>query len=509
MSVKEKIFSQKTAYLFILLLLLANRVISLCLFGFQYVDSDQTVVWAATMDYLKGQFHEPCFYGQTYNPMVEALFAVPLVALKVPIYIALPIVTSLMTLFPFIALSIVAYSQGKRTTAVLIAAYPLFLPAEYDMITSMPRGFVAGVFFAGLSVFILMKGDKKSNFFWGAFFAALTMYVNPNGLLLLVPYYTYLLLKNYKQLNLYVWSVLGSIVPAIIYFSSNQFYKMHPTYDLHKAWEIFFSWKIFKEQVPGLTEHLGNVTPYIWETSWPLLIVIVACIIILFVRKQKAMGIASIVGLLFLIFSLGISKTADGTDQLFMPYSRMFLALPVFMCLLFLWTINMKFSKVIYLLIAVAAVCSFYNKPDYLREAIDTHADPLLNHIVLVDTVPHLCEICECLQKTVDSTHADLVIFAEGRLNQRNYGCAALTKNFPSTIMPTDERRTWRLLDEENKVRENVLVNDGDEDKWRRLLAEMPNAVQCAQIPGLYWIKGNKLKTKDLLLKVGIKSRPY
>ncbi len=59
------------------LLLLLHRWNVLHEFGFQYPDSDQAIMWQGAVDFAQGIFHEPRFYGQDYNTMIESLFAVP------------------------------------------------------------------------------------------------------------------------------------------------------------------------------------------------------------------------------------------------------------------------------------------------------------------------------------------------------------------------------------------------------------------------------------------------
>ena len=47
-------------------------------FGFRYVDDDQSIMWYGAVEMSQGRFHEPCFYGQNYNTMLEGFVAIPL-----------------------------------------------------------------------------------------------------------------------------------------------------------------------------------------------------------------------------------------------------------------------------------------------------------------------------------------------------------------------------------------------------------------------------------------------
>ncbi|MBK6370200.1 MAG: hypothetical protein IPF64_10360 [Flavobacteriales bacterium] len=73
-----------------ILLGIVDRMILVHLFGSRYVSTDEAVQWHAAMDYSKGLFHGPFFYGQNYGPMLEALITAPFFRLGVPMYVLLP-----------------------------------------------------------------------------------------------------------------------------------------------------------------------------------------------------------------------------------------------------------------------------------------------------------------------------------------------------------------------------------------------------------------------------------
>lgn len=68
----------------LLLLLLLDRLFLLVTFNFKFVGSDDLIFWQGANDYLHFRFHEPYFYGQNYNFMLEAVVAAPLRLLGVP-----------------------------------------------------------------------------------------------------------------------------------------------------------------------------------------------------------------------------------------------------------------------------------------------------------------------------------------------------------------------------------------------------------------------------------------
>jgi hypothetical protein len=80
--------SKKQTLLFSILVLgiIGLRYYVLVHFGFKYSDSDQAIMWNALRNYSEGEFHEPRFYGQAYNSMLEAFLAIPLYKMGVPCY---------------------------------------------------------------------------------------------------------------------------------------------------------------------------------------------------------------------------------------------------------------------------------------------------------------------------------------------------------------------------------------------------------------------------------------
>src|SRR6185503_5297350 len=127
-------------YLLLLLLVIIDRGLILSHFAFRYSDHDQALMWYSAKEFMHGRFHEPCFYGQNYNTMMEGLISVPFMRAGIAYPVALPSLTSSLALFPFILFSFIALQQEKYFQASLMLLVPLALPIEYGMISSMPRG---------------------------------------------------------------------------------------------------------------------------------------------------------------------------------------------------------------------------------------------------------------------------------------------------------------------------------------------------------------------------------
>src|SRR6187551_3355709 len=147
---KVSSFLNRNKIVFLLLsgLVLADRILLLINFSFRYTGSDDLIFWQAATDYMHGIFHEPYFYGQDYNFMLESVFAIPLLALGIPHYIALPVSSAFISLFPFFFFARILYKRNYLIESFVFLVIPLLLPIEYGILTSVTRGFVSGLFFS-------------------------------------------------------------------------------------------------------------------------------------------------------------------------------------------------------------------------------------------------------------------------------------------------------------------------------------------------------------------------
>ncbi|NQY66646.1 MAG: hypothetical protein HRT72_02835 [Flavobacteriales bacterium] len=170
-----------------LLILLSDRYNTLKYFGFVYTDLDQMVMWNGVLDYSQGIFHEPFFYGQAFNYMLESLFAVPLFWVNIPVYIALPIVTTILSIIPFIALAVYFTRRGYPFWAYLTLTFPVLLPLEYNFLTTISRGCTQANLFIPLLFIPLFNPQNKRNVTILYVVSGICLVANPSSALLIVP----------------------------------------------------------------------------------------------------------------------------------------------------------------------------------------------------------------------------------------------------------------------------------------------------------------------------------
>ena len=89
-------------------------------YSFYYVDDDQALMWYGTVSFAHFDFHEPCFFGQSYGSMIESLLAVPFYFLHIPLKVALPVSTLIFTTLPFLYLGIKSLENNRMVAAYII-----------------------------------------------------------------------------------------------------------------------------------------------------------------------------------------------------------------------------------------------------------------------------------------------------------------------------------------------------------------------------------------------------
>jgi hypothetical protein len=143
----------KIIFYFFLTIIISQHVLLFFTININYLDDDQVIMWLGAKDYSQGIFHEPRFYGQNYSTFMEALIAVPFIWLKMPLFYAVPLATHLIFLTPFIFTAFYLYKHKLLSNAILVLTLLLFMPTGFEVMTSIPRGFVTGVF---LTLFLLI-----------------------------------------------------------------------------------------------------------------------------------------------------------------------------------------------------------------------------------------------------------------------------------------------------------------------------------------------------------------
>jgi hypothetical protein len=350
----------------------------------QYFDEDQGIEWYAARELLHGRLHEPCFYGQSYNSNVEGFLAAPLVAMRVPYPIAVPLVTVLLGLFPFVLMAVIAFRRRQAWVGGLSLLVPLSMSTRYGMITGMPRGFVTGVAMAIVPAMLLLpplrRGMKgmvmgpdgrwrlqrtwpKTRYFLAAFLSVVALMLNPNAVVLLAAVAVYAIITTFKEWRFWFFGALGLLAATPYPIAVHDFYFVwHDDYRLYLRQPFTWSYQNFQKFIPQLNEAFHDLVPDAvyaetevlvhwvhvqfprvlpaWAVDAPaalaVLILFVVAWVVLLVRVRIAAAFATLTGVGLTIFAFAYDRLQNSKPSVSFPYARMFLAVPVLLVWLLL-----------------------------------------------------------------------------------------------------------------------------------------------------------------------------
>ena len=493
----------KTAILFLLVLIavVAYRFHVLNVFGFIYTDTDQSLMWLGTTDYAAGEFHEPRYYGQDYNSMLEPLLAVPLYWCGIPLYKALPVVTTLLTLFPFIVLAFLTFRKRSEVAGILILLIPLLLPLEYDLITSLPRGFVTGIAIStGCLAALFYPGSRKA-FFLAGICCVLGYSLNANAVIVSIPCLLYLFVLNLKNRDFYLFCGAGMLTGAIMHFAAGSFYSSRPGYIVH-TYTLTYELKYLLAGLSHLDAFFNPVIPVFRKMGYLVLPLFLLLAFLLYRKKEKAAALSLFIVPFLLIATLGISKVHDGGPSAFLSLSRMYLGIPVLFAIgISFLDFRPKYWQLVFLVLP--ALLTFRKTRDE-KSGIDREI--LENNVLSILEVTRLTDECKNLDKLSKENGVDLIVISNHwHYDFYAYGCPACEEQFPKTLRPDLDRRAWRIRETENKVYGTIMVIDNQ----RMLDEEYPFVEKMENLQFGFLIHENKLPTRALMDSLEIPMRKY
>lgn len=460
----------------VLSLLVVDRARYVVRFGFVYTDADQTTLWYQANDVAHGHFREPCFYGQDYGPALEAWLAVPMLRARVPVWVALPVVTAALGILPFVVLALAAYRSGHRWAAPMMLLVPLALPAEYVIVSSIPRGFVNGLAVAAPAASCWTFGHSRRAFALGATTAILALATNLNASILLLAAGAYALLTHTRNRNFYLYSFIGVAIalpaPLLVWW----FYRAHPQRVVyHPKAPFLFTWSTLRDSFLTHGTSTVNFTSLNWSfghfipgknTGWLMLVILPATAALLALLGRFRASIAISAASMFTFASLGIERVHTGTANVFYPGSRMFLALPVLAALWILWMddgivarLGRKYRwapptfRALLGIVLLAMACT-------RDTTIITSPAPLIRQTFVppVDAVVDLVHDARVVADACREHQVDLVLISNAQRSCFNTGGPVLSGMAFDTLFPPFERRTFRVSQENTALHGRVLL---------------------------------------------------
>ena len=484
-------------FLFILLILV-QRVFLFCTVNSDCIDNDQVVMWSGAKHFSQGLFYVPRYYGQDYNTMMEGLFAVPFIKCGVPVYYAVPIATHIIFLTPFLFTAFYLFRKYKKEQAIFVLAIILCMPVGFDIMTSIPRGFVTGLFFTSLFVVSLLNPKNYNYILINTILAYVGYLVSQNSVIVSIPFLFYLFLINYKDKRHYIYSVIGLLLVLPIDYLLNHFYKANPNYVLYGLTNEY-SFKYFKEAILNLGKRFAHIGFFVEETSIIVLITFITLGILLY-KRNKNLFFSYILFLGIIVLSFFSSKVSDGIVWPFYSYSRMYLGFPIFFYLMII-NLDIDFKKITWLLIPTVLVFTLFKEATF-KTSLAYHVQEKMWGHVHLNTLKEITDALDTYKKICKEQQVSdfVIVNSAWHDDEINYAGPAIYDDFPNTFKPSFERRTWRILEETKAVHKSFIIYTGDYN-YDKYIIEHFKDVEISRLDdyGLFLIKNNKRPTVNFI----------
>ncbi|MBU1720471.1 MAG: hypothetical protein KKA07_15515 [Bacteroidetes bacterium] len=436
--------------------------------------------------------------------MLEALLATPLLWMNVPVYIALPITTSFIALFPFVFLALFLRKKGSNFWACLCLVIPVLMPIQYSFLTTIPRGFVQAHFFAPLLFIPLFYQQSKRNVTILYFGSAICLVANQSSLFLVLPVFLFVYTYHFKSTAFYLKIIF--VLPIIIcdYFAK-YYYKIHPEKVLHGLSGLRLDGQTFVDSFTN-ANHFENLFPFFssWGIVYPLFFLFLVIIARVKSMRNEFIFVLSILILLLISLAIPRVQTIYPNGGVFFSPSRLYLYLPILL-IIASYLIFKKFVPKKILVYSLLVLCGITFLAKNLRiqievkNAINETAFPVAKNQDLITRaikIEHLTEKYE-IDLIVHANDAGWnYVFDSYAFNPLTQSKNRNNKNIISVNLNGD-RRTWLYS---NSIHcKQILFNgiDIDESLLEEFDHEFINSDQMI-------IKDNRLNTNELFARLNL-----
>lgn len=447
-------------FLSALLILLAERLHLLVNFGFLHVDDDQAVLWFAAKELLSGRVNEVLFYGQNYGSNLEAWLSVPLIGVGVPYEKALPLITSFMTFCPFVLLCFYSVQRGQQSISLIPLLVLALMPIEFGMITTLPRGFVPGIFLA--SFLLLMFPSNPFAWLFVGYLHWLSLKASANVFPFLCCILSYTFLIRKPGLLAAVFTGMGFLAGLLHNRLIQVHIERHPENQMHFMWELDVD--PGRIRLPELLHHFDHLSPVFSGYGWIWWVAFAAGFYVLRSRRHEQLILAGIFLLTF--FSFTLNKTHHGYPNYSFSHARLFMYLP----LVFAMVSKTAFEKVvrsprsIIALMLCSVLVKGYNSEQLINKQLSANNYGGVHH------EPVQAARIKCLQvdALVKQTGAGVILVGMPLFKHMiTYACPCLLDSFPVTLAPFNDRRGWYLRRHQWDIPERVLILFTNQDSIR------------------------------------------
>jgi hypothetical protein len=453
-------------------------------------------MWQAAKDFSQGHFHHPFWYGQAYSSNAESLFAVPFIWLKVPVQVAVPLASSLFSAISVLFLAAIAKERNGYHSASAVLLLSFAFPHSFWQITMLSRGFIQGIVFVAAGFYLLNRSKHLFHFALGGLVIGIGLFQNINVIFLLAAAVAFVPF-NKSSIRPALSILFGFAISVAVYFfllsiiSPEQIIHQNPP----KTWSL----DLLLQNLTRTDWLLQHTTPD-WFGSFAGLLIICAGLLTLNYRNKRLwIGIGLV--LIGFITTLGFNKMTDGTENIFFSPGRFFLSIP-FALMLTMSHIKVilqyKYSNTIILVLFVTA--AFISAKEF-RNASNPNRFGSAYVPLHIDSTEHVINYCKELKSLASVTKAAFIISGDHhKLETVSCGCPAAIEDFPLTLRPKFERRTWLWLKWKDATVGNVLYLDN----WNSFdtLVRRRLGIEKTRLPNVYLIPAAHQTQKKLMAEL-------
>ena len=495
----SKLSQIKTDLLFFLFLgfIIITRTIIYFRYNLNLIDTDQAYMWLGAVDFSNGHFYEPRYYGQDYNTFMEAFLASPLLHFNWKVYEILPIITNLLSLFPYFFTAIYLYLKNQKYKALIVLGIIICMPSHYDLINTLPRGFVTGIFFC--SGFILSIVNPQSIFllFFNTVMSVLGYYINQNSVLVSVPFlfYIFLIHRTNKTYYYATGTAMLFAYPFDLFF--NAFYRKHPDYVMQSTFNTF-DLKFFTRSISHLDERFQHLTFFIPNQCYTLLAGFGILAFLLYKHNRKAF-FAFCVFIALLLFSFFAGKISDGSTWVYMSFSRMFLGIPLLLALC-IACVNFQFKKQTAYLLVIPTLFAFY-KLSTLKTQLDKEDIRDIARGVRLISISSVKETCNFYKSQCEKQNCNFFLVSSTFWINTILADAgpALDEHYPETEETRFEKRYWVREKNKNRLITRFVFLSSDYHLENLLPVNAKFKLKRLDDYGLYLVENNQLNMGNFI----------
>jgi hypothetical protein len=459
--------------------LLIDQLRALLSFGRSYTDQDQTILWYAGRELLRGRFYEPNFFGQRYNTTFEAIPGALLHIAGLPWGTALPAATTLLVTLIWVLFAATAYRLGQPIAALLALATPLVMRVQYLLLFDAPRGVLAGDCAAALAMAIGLAARRyQIRLFSLVAIGGLAILWEYAAVLAVVPVLVYVACNDWpryrRRAGRTVRLVAVAAVPPLAwYLFTVTWWNAHHSYLIYPAAASSLHWSNWIHNLDHLSAYVSYFAPALTPVAGVAVFVLASGIVLVMVlavrRRSPALLLANCS--LVVLLLLALTSTSAILPGLYLAGSRILLPLPFavwFLCFAALDTAKRtrvqapgvqapgvqgptRTNQLVIAIVVLATISVIVTQINFSRVAIRS-ITPTAG--VSVANPTELSAYCAALTRVYRSTDAQLL--ATNNVNYA-YGCAA--DDGLNTLIPAYDRRGWLIQASLREPIQRILVS--------------------------------------------------